>query len=277
MARPFGSCMVSTYQVAQTMEAKSADEVVKFLQTSWIPILGAPRVVVADCGPECTSDKMQPCMDTHDIVLYHIPVESPWANGLAERAGGSLKVIVGKLAKDFRCQGRMEVQAALAAAVDAGDQDIGQSGYSPAQFVLGKQPRALAEVIPNDLRLRLASHSLIENSPSLPRQMAMTENARVAMIRLKYSASLRKAEFARARRAASWTTYQLGDIVYFYRVQKMAGRGTKRKRLILNQWQDPHWRLHRLSRQPDEMCHGTSSTCFNLGAALFSRVGGDLG
>ena len=67
----------------------------------------------------------------------------------------------------------------------------------------------------------------------------MKESARVAMIKMKYSASLRRAEFSRARRAASWTTFQLGDVVYFYRVQKMAGRGTKRKRLVLNQWRGP--------------------------------------
>ena len=230
---------VSGYQVAQMMEAKSADEVVKFFQSSWIPILGAPKVVVSDCGPEFTSDKMQACMDMHDIVLYHIPVESPWANGLAERAGGSLKVIMGKLIKDFSCQGRDDLQGALAAAVDACNADVGQTGFSPAQFVLGAQPRTLGEVIPNDLRLRLASHSLIENTPSFTRQMAMKESARVAMIKMKYSASLRRAEFSRARRAASWTTFQLGDVVYFYRVQKMAGRGTKRKRLVLNQWHGP--------------------------------------
>ena len=103
------------------MEAKSADEVVKFFQSSWIPILGAPKVVVSDCGPEFTSDKMQ------DVVLCHIPVESPWANGLAERAGGSLKVITGKLIKDFSCQGRDDLQGALAAAVDACNADVGQA------------------------------------------------------------------------------------------------------------------------------------------------------
>ena len=232
----------SGYQVAQTMEAKTAEEVEKFFNVSWIPVLGAPKVVVSDCGPEFTSEKMQSCMAFHDIVLHHIPVESPWANGLAERAGASLKVIVAKLVKEYSCQGRLEVQGALAAAVDACNQDIGQAGYSPAQFVLGKQPRTAEEVIPNDLRLRLTTHSMIENTPSLARQAAMKEAARVALARMKYSSSLRRAEFSRARRACSWHTYQMGDIVFFYRQQKAAGggpRGSKRKKLLLNQWHGP--------------------------------------
>ena len=132
-------------------------------------------------------------MAFHDILLHHTPVECPWSNGLAERAGGSLKVILGKLIKDYSCQSRMEIQGALAAAVDACNQDIGPAGYSPAQFVLGKQPRTSAEVIPNDLRLRLSTHSLLDNDPSLARQTALREAARVALVRLKYSMSLRRA------------------------------------------------------------------------------------
>ena len=233
----------SGFQVAQTMEAKSSDEVVKFFNVHWIPILGAPKIVVADCGPEFTSDKMQNCMAFHDILLHHIPVESPWANGLAERAGGSLKVILGRLVKDFSCQGRRDVQEALAAAVDACNQDVGNVGYSPAQFVLGKQPRVTEEVIPNDLRLRLATHSLLENTPSLARQAALKEAARVAMVRLKYSSALRRAEFSRARKAADWQAYKIGDLVYFFRQQKVApgggNRGGRKKRLLLQQWHGP--------------------------------------
>ena len=45
----------SGYQVAQTMEAKSSDEVVNFFNVHWIAVLGTPKIVVADCGPEFTS------------------------------------------------------------------------------------------------------------------------------------------------------------------------------------------------------------------------------
>ena len=105
------------------------------------------------------------------------------------------------------------------------------------------QPRTSAEVIPNDLRLRLSTHSLLDNDPSLARQTALREAARVALVRLKYSMSLRRAEFSRARRAVPWDSFKMGDIVYFYRQQQVApgggARGTKRKRLILNQWHGP--------------------------------------
>ena len=75
---------------------KIAGAVYEFFNKLWILVLGAPKVVVADCGPEFTAGKFQECMTFHDILLHHIPVESPWMNGLAEREGFSLKVCHGQ-------------------------------------------------------------------------------------------------------------------------------------------------------------------------------------
>ena len=54
---------MSKYQVAQLLEGKTADEVVKFMNRAWILVLGAPRVVVADLGPEFSSGAFQTAMD----------------------------------------------------------------------------------------------------------------------------------------------------------------------------------------------------------------------
>ena len=55
----------SGYQSAMLMNRKTSDEVVRFFDEIWIPALGAPKTVIADCGPEFTSDKMQFCIDLH--------------------------------------------------------------------------------------------------------------------------------------------------------------------------------------------------------------------
>ena len=141
----------------------------------------------------------------------------------------------------------------LSAALGAVNGDIGESGYySPQQFVFGKQPRLAGMVIPSGLRDRLAAHSLIENSPSMERQIAMKEMARVSMVRLKYSRSLRRAELARARKPVLAREYQTGDLVYFWREQKpehqgkdktapmTPGRRTNmRRKLLLKRWHGP--------------------------------------
>eukprot|EP00435_Cladocopium_sp_Y103_P001664 s5529_g1.t1 len=84
---------------------------------------------------------------------------------------------------------------------------------------------------------------MLDNHPRLARQALLKESARIAMVRMKYSQAIRKAEFSRARRAATWGAFQCGDIVYFYREQKVAPgsgvRGTRQKRLLLKQWHGP--------------------------------------
>ena len=192
----------SQFQVARVLEAKSADAVVKFLNEyeGWISILGTPKTLVVDSGPEFIAEKFQAACDFHDITLHHVAVEAPWANGIAERGGQALKTICRALSVQFTPHGRADMSMVLSAALEAVNGDIGESGYSPQQFVWGKQPRLAGMVIPSGLRDRLAAHSLIENSPSMERQIAMKEMARVSMVRLKYSRSLRRAELARARK-----------------------------------------------------------------------------
>ena len=84
---------------------------------------------------------------------------------------------------------------------------------------------------------------MLDNHPSLVRQALMKESARIAMVRMKYSQAIRKAEFSRARKAATWGAFQYGDVIYFYREDKIApgngARGTRQKRLLLMQWHGP--------------------------------------
>ena len=235
----------SQFQVAKVLEKKSTTEVLKFLNESWISILGVPKTLICDSGPEFVSDEMQAACDFHDINLYHAAVEAPWVNGIAERGGQSLKTICKAVSSRHCPQGREEMSQVLAAACEAVNGDVGESGFSPAQFVLGRQPRSTDMVVPHGSRARLAQHSLLENTPSMERRIAMKECARVAMVRLKYSRALRRAELARARKPVMVHEYQPGDLVYFFREQKPSSQKGKaknpnmRRKLLLRQWHGP--------------------------------------
>ena len=235
----------SQFQVAKVLEKKSTTEVLKFLNESWISILGVPKTLICDSGPEFVSDEMQAACDFHDINLYHAAVEAPWVNGIAERGGQSLKTICKAVSSRHCPQGREEMSQVLAAACEAVNGDVGESGFSPAQFVLGRQPRSTDMVVPHGSRARLAQHSLLENTPSMERRIAMKECARVAMVRLKYSRALGRAELARARKPVMVHEYQPGDLVYFFREQKPSSQKGKaknpnmRRKLLLRQWHGP--------------------------------------
>ena len=129
----------------------------------------------------------------------------------------------------------------LAACLEAVNNDVGVSGFSPAQMVLGKQPRLAEAAAMRGNRRRLAQHSIIEESPQMERRIAMKEAAHVAMVRLKYSKALRRAELARARkpvRKEEYHPWRFG--IYFFREQKpMSQKGKMRGRLVLKRWHGP--------------------------------------
>ena len=107
-----------------------------------------------------------------------------------------------------------DVQSCVVAALEAMNGDPSETGFSPAQMVLGKQPRGFGQVVRNDRQARLSQHGLIENDPSFAQIVAMEETAQLALVRLTYSQALRRArwlvvEGLRAMR------FSVGDVVYF--------------------------------------------------------------
>ena len=104
----------------------------------------------------------------------------------------------------------------------------------------------LQAVCLNNFAGRLAEHGLIDAEPNLNRQMALREAARIAMVRMHFSQSIRKAELARSREPTTTMTPQPGDVVYFWRTQKQNRRGdprlstsSRRRRLELRRWHGP--------------------------------------
>lgn len=145
----------------------------------WFTPLGVPSAVTCDMGPEFVSDQFQELMDRHNVQLSHVAVEAPWQNGLAERAGGTLKTILRTCMAEHSASEHQDVQSCVVAALEAMNGGPSETGFSPAQLVLGKQPRGFGQVIPNDLQARLSQHGLIENDPSFTQIAAMKETARL--------------------------------------------------------------------------------------------------
>lgn len=72
-----------------------------------------------------------------------------------------------------------DMRSCLVAALEAVNGDTSHNGFSPAQWVLGKQPRGVGAVIPNDASARLAEHSMVTDDPSFARTVAMREVAKL--------------------------------------------------------------------------------------------------
>ena len=110
--------------MAEILDDKLSKSVIRFLQMRWIAAFGPPRTLVYDQGREFVSWEMEEFASSHSIHLHHIAVQAPWQNGVAERSGGILKT-----------------------SVAAYNGDVNESGSSPYQATIGRQPRMLCDVL----------------------------------------------------------------------------------------------------------------------------------
>ena len=228
------------FQMAELLPVKSTAQVLAFLRKRWLPVFGAPRVLVADQGREFVSWEFEEFCSAHSILLWHCGVGAPWQNGICERAGGSLKVILAAIVASHQIIGPEQLEEALGEAVSAYNSDINEAGVSPAQAAIGRQPKMLGDVLGGGFVERLAEHSLVNGKPSWARQVALRETAKVAMTRLHFSRSIRKAEIARSRSSTVEQTPEAGSIVYFWRAQKYNSKtAPAKRRLLLKRWHGP--------------------------------------
>ena len=171
---------------------------------------GAPRRVglLADQGREFVSQEFADWCASHSVLLWHAAVQAPYQNGLAERSGGGiLKALVSAVVKDKVVIGDSDMRNTVAEACGAYSQNPNVEGVSPLQCVTGRQPALHGSVL-NNFHGCLAEHGIIDEGGSLTARMALRESARVAMVRLHFSRSIRRAELeSRANgdeRACAW-------------------------------------------------------------------------
>ena len=227
------------YQLAELMSDKSSKSVIRFMALKWVATFGAPRVLVCDQGREFISWEFEEWASSVSTMLHHIAVQAPWQNGIAERTGGVLKTLLSAIIASQSVLGREEMELALAEATAAYNGDINESGASPYQAAIGRQPRMVGDVL-GGIGSRLAEHGLIDSKPSFARQIAMKEVAKIAMTRLHFSRGLRKAELARSRSSTIEQAPEPGTICYFYRPLKYNSKNSgNRRKLTLKRWHGP--------------------------------------
>ena len=74
-------------------------------------------MAVLDMGPEFISGEFSEWMEGHSITPYWSAVEAPWQNGVAERSGGVLKVLLNSIVSAHSCVTKEDMKFALAEAL----------------------------------------------------------------------------------------------------------------------------------------------------------------
>ncbi|CAE7718191.1 pgsA [Symbiodinium sp. CCMP2592] len=226
---------VTKFQMSMLVENKSSAEVIRFLRERWAPVFGMPRTLVCDQGREFISHELESFAAECNMFLYHIAVQAPWQNGLCERVGGILKTLLAACTASQSLMGRDEMSLGLGEATTAYNMDVGDSGFSPMQAAVGRQP-----LLPGDALRNNPVEGEAMEEPVFARLVAIRETARMAMLRLHFSRALRKSELARSRNPTVAAAPVVGDLVYYWREQKYNRKGNRDpRRMLLRKWHGP--------------------------------------
>ena len=221
----------------------TSDSCAKALMARWVSWAGWPRQASMDRGLH-NRGEMSKMLAAHGVEIIFAPLETPSAIGKCERHGGILKAMVRKMVAELETKDRDGMEMVLQEAVTAKNHLQRHHGFSPSQWVLGKQPRAPGcftdESEAADLGIFEARQ---DPSAAYHRHHAARAAARRAFVHLDVSSRVARALTRNA--APQGKEYKVGDLVVYRRDGQQGGTTwSTASRVIGHDSHNGLWLLH---------------------------------
>ena len=169
----------------------ASSDMAKALSTCWFSWAGTPESVVLDRGLE-NRGKLQELVRSHGILLRYIGVESAHQLGRGERQGGILKDIMKTTILSRQLRWRQNMEFVVTEAVGVKNHRINHHGFSPAQWVLGRNPPEIDALTTLDSSAKLGVHQeILDGETSFAQQMVIRGAAREAFAQSDSSRRIR--------------------------------------------------------------------------------------
>ena len=180
----------------------------------WTRIFGPPRHLYVDQGTEFKGSFKRRV--TSEGTNYDMSsLESPFQRGITERHGKTFKIMLDKMLVEHQCEDMKQWTRMVNAAIMTKNRLANRGGFSPAQRVLGFQPR-----IPGGL-MTSESYDFEANSPAtmgdkqVEDAMKLCKAAAQAFFEADCDQALENALSGGPRPQQEYTA---GQMVYFYRL-----------------------------------------------------------
>ena len=213
--------LASTYQVVVPLSSTKSAEVSDAFVSGWIQWAGAPGFVLVDLD-SAFKDKFLTLMDQKSIVVRAAAGQAHWQNGVAERHGGSWKVIWDKLVEDKLVTLDETIEAA-AFVSDAKNLLRNRSGYSPRQWVFGCNGRQPQDLLDMDSQ-EIEAMDLASPDTKFARSQVLRVGAKAAFFACQSKEAVQRAINHKPR--VDDKTFEVGDLVYAWRKVRQ-GRAKK--------------------------------------------------
>ncbi|CAE7561028.1 RE2 [Symbiodinium necroappetens] len=195
----------------------SSGDMAKAMQMIWFSWAGPPESIVLDRGLE-NRGQLQKLMTAHGVQLRYIGVESPWQLGRGERHGGLLKEVIKAVVTSRQLRGRQNMEFVVTESVGIKNHRVNHNGFSPSQWVLGRNPPDLESLTTLLPEAKLGVHQeILDGETSFAQQMMIRGAAKEAFSRVDSSQRIRAAMLRKS--VPGRGPFHMGDLVCFHRRQ----------------------------------------------------------
>ena len=208
--------VATRFSLATVVRKKTPEIITGKIMTMWIGSgMGPPKRFLADNGGEFANEVFRDMCANLNIEVMNTAAYSPWQNGICERNHAVVDNCVAKILED---QPDLNLEIALAWAVNAKNSLSMVYGWSPYQLVFGANPN-MPSVITN-------KPPALENttvSQNFAKHLNALHSSRRAFIQAESSERIRRA--LRHKIRASGECFQQGDRVYYKRDDDVKWKG----------------------------------------------------
>ena len=229
--------LATRFNICFPMPSKMPDDVLSAHEMVWINWAGPMNHLTSDMGGEFEGELCD-FMGAHVVRQYFTASEAPWQNGLVERNGGIWKAAARKAIKDIGARGFVEMRRLASMVNWAKKARLNSSGYSSAQWVIGRGYKLPASLLDEKQSGELASLELPDHSLEFGRRMSWLWAARRAFETMNTSHRLRRALLVGVRASAHTQGIVNGELVYVWRKVKK-NRTDARTALVTHRWYVP--------------------------------------
>ena len=170
---------------------------------------------------------MPKLLAAHGCEVIYAPLETPSAIGKVERAQGVMKAMLRKVVHDTECVGAKDFWNCSPRSPGGQNTMTRSNGYSPSQWVLGKNPRAPGSVTDLD---EAGNLGVLEAAWDPLAKFYLNHQSRVAaqkaFVHLDTSSRITRA-LTRNAAVQGNLEYQVGDVVVYRRDTQQGGNGAQ--------------------------------------------------
>lgn len=204
------------FGLARVIKRKLPNVIVDNVILMWIASgLGAPEKFLIDNGGEFCNSIYKEMAEQFNVEICSTGAESPWSNGICERNHAVVDAAVYRMMEE---DASLDLETALAWAVNAKNAMLNHNGFSPYQLIFGQNPN-LPSVMTNKLPA-LESHT---TSEKVAKHLNALHAARRAYIKAEASDRVKRALRHQVR--AVEEVFNPGDKVYYKRDNSHRWRG----------------------------------------------------